>query len=469
MRNAAGKAITPTRGGQPVDFTNTQIDNALNVKVLGDIPRDWWDLTSDLREELGAPPKTLIIVPRVEVGEQLVPMFRERVGVEAALVSHKDGTEGTPDTQKTLARFDDGEVPVLISCAKLTQGFDRPSLRVLMIARPSNDPIPFLQAFGRPLRRDLSDPTKTEARIYDLAGNVDRLGDALNAHYFDGPIGFATHKPSDGKGESGPRVCPGCDFALIGFPEECPECGIDLSKVVVIEEADASFQEVPFGLEVDEREQWKSDYGIDDELLDRILFDHEWLFRTLLAHYARELRFSPKKLIYTRALHQFSLAATPKDHLGCRWRWKGGGACRVSPTTPNCAALPEEKMAMRIFNEHRKLRQGSMPDDLLHLITAKGAARTALLGFRHDPNLPLPPTIRCKCCKRFVPVRHMKSKNNKYGLRGTCDQCISSTRNYRRHWCAWCRDCVWRMGGGEVFPGAFGRLDGIICGACKPW
>ena len=471
MRTAAGKPISPKRGGQPVDFTNTQIDNALNVKVLGDIPRDWWDLTADLREEIGAPPKTLIIVPRVEVGEQLVPMFRERVGVEAAVVSHKDGTEGTPETQKTLARFDDGAVPVLISCAKLTQGFDRPSLRVLMIARPSNDPIPFLQAFGRPLRRDRSDPTKTEARIYDLAGNVDRLGDALNAHYFDGPIGFATHKPSEeGKGEAGPRVCPACDYALMGYPEECPECGLDLTKVVVIEEADASFVEVPFGLEVDEREQWKSEYGIDDELLDKVLFDHEWLFRTVLAHCARELRFSPKQLVYTRALHQFALAGTPKDHIGCRWQ--GNGACRVSPTTPNCAVKPDERMAREIFYEHRKLKQERMPDDLLSLITAKGAARMALLAFRTDPNLPLPPTIRCKCCKRFIPVRNMKSKNNKYGLYGTCGQCRADREraNYRRHWCAWCMKCALGTPGAEVFPAAMtATLDGIVCGACKPW
>lgn len=110
---------------------------------------------------------------------------------------HKPGSADwvcgeTPKDQRRdiLARFASGELQYLANCAILTEGYDCPSLRTIVVARPTKSRSLYAQILGRatrPLpntvdrfdnpelrRKAIACSTKTAAIVLDLVGNSGR-------------------------------------------------------------------------------------------------------------------------------------------------------------------------------------------------------------------------------------------------------------------------------------------------------
>ena len=58
----------------------------------------------------------------------------------------------TKQRQDILKRFQDGEIPCLVNCMVLTEGTDLPSIRTILIARPTVNSSLYEQMVGRGLR-----------------------------------------------------------------------------------------------------------------------------------------------------------------------------------------------------------------------------------------------------------------------------------------------------------------------------
>lgn len=108
--------------------------------------------------------RTIVFVPSVKVAENLVEQF----GGCAALVEAK---LARADRDAVLQRFASGALQVLISVDLVSEGFDVPACDCVLLARPTDSLVVFLQQVGRALR-----PSSRPALILDCVGNVHRHG-----------------------------------------------------------------------------------------------------------------------------------------------------------------------------------------------------------------------------------------------------------------------------------------------------
>ncbi len=112
--------------------------------------------------ERGAGDRTIAFCAGVEHAHQLAADFQS-VGVAAAAVDGK-----TKDRGELLDRFRRGDLQLLTNYGVLTEGFDEPEVRCVLMARPTTSPLVYTQCVGRGLR---SAPGKTACTVIDI---VDR-------------------------------------------------------------------------------------------------------------------------------------------------------------------------------------------------------------------------------------------------------------------------------------------------------
>jgi superfamily II DNA or RNA helicase len=111
--------------------------------------------------------KGLVFTPTVSLAAATTERFRE-AGIAAELL-----TGGTPlgERHAMLERFRAGVTRVLCNCAVLCEGYDDPTVEVIIIARPTKSRALFAQMVGRGLRLH---PGKTDCVVIDVAGNAGR-------------------------------------------------------------------------------------------------------------------------------------------------------------------------------------------------------------------------------------------------------------------------------------------------------
>lgn len=78
------------------------------------------------------------------------------------------------EREEILRRFKGGEIRVVANAACLTTGFDFPALDTVVMARPTMSLALWYQIVGRSIRPH---PSKKEAWLVDLAGNIERFGE----------------------------------------------------------------------------------------------------------------------------------------------------------------------------------------------------------------------------------------------------------------------------------------------------
>ncbi len=140
-------------------------------------------------------------------------------GIPAAYVSAKTPAK---TTERLYKQLEDGELLLLLSCMKLTEGFDLPGVSAIISGRPTLSKALYHQMLGRGLR--LSPETgKTDCIVLDPSGNVQR-------HHFIEDLKEISLEPAKEKqeAEAPKKICPfsmgGCGAIIYASLMHCPNC-----------------------------------------------------------------------------------------------------------------------------------------------------------------------------------------------------------------------------------------------------
>ncbi|MFI2237926.1 sacsin N-terminal ATP-binding-like domain-containing protein [Streptomyces chrestomyceticus] len=122
------------------------------VDSVADLPGDW---------------PTLLFATSVDHAKYLAAMLNDQ-GVPSAAV---DSTTSTQDRRNRIENFRSGRIRVLTNYGVLTQGFDAPATRVVVVARPVYSTNVYQQMIGRGLRGPLNGG-KESCLILNVSDNI---------------------------------------------------------------------------------------------------------------------------------------------------------------------------------------------------------------------------------------------------------------------------------------------------------
>ena len=183
-------------------------------ELIGDIVTTW------LKHGQGK--QTVAFGANIAHSQHIAQAFN-RVGIDARHLDHN-----VPQAEKNelLAAFDRKEFLVLCNPLLLREGWDCPSVEVLILARPTKSLISYVQICGRVLRPA---PGKQNATIIDHSGTCLRLGmptdDRSGMELDDGKPKSGSDAEDKEKEEALPKPCPNCHFLKPAKTPICPACG----------------------------------------------------------------------------------------------------------------------------------------------------------------------------------------------------------------------------------------------------
>jgi len=175
------------------------------TSLLGDPIKSYLSVGEDAR--------AIAFCINVEHSKQLALQFN-MAGIPAESL---DANTPNAERLQSLADFTAGKVKILTNCGILGEGYDCPKAEVVIMARPTLSLGLYLQQIGRALR---TADGKTEARIIDHAGNVQRHGFISDV---EADLTAGIKKKKQDKKIS-VRTCPKCFAVLPGGTKECIAC-----------------------------------------------------------------------------------------------------------------------------------------------------------------------------------------------------------------------------------------------------
>ncbi|MGW5582897.1 DEAD/DEAH box helicase [Streptomyces sp. NPDC003857] len=128
----------------------------------------------DRIEELPSDWPVLVFATSVEHAQVLAALLQDR-GITAASI---EGRTPPSIRRRRIAAFKDNRVRVLTNYKVLTQGFDAPAVRAVVVARPTFSPNTYIQMIGRGLRGELNGG-KESCLILNVADNIENFGRGL--------------------------------------------------------------------------------------------------------------------------------------------------------------------------------------------------------------------------------------------------------------------------------------------------
>lgn len=163
--------------------------------------------------------RTIAFTVNVQHSRHLCEAFVAE-GIPAA---HVDGTTPIKVANRIYRQLATGEILVLSSCMKLTEGFDESSVSAVLLCRPTQSKALFFQMVGRGLRL-CPETEKIDCVILDQSGNIGRHG------FIEDLKQISLEPGENSKDISAPKkVCPtddgGCGAILYAFFKQCPLCG----------------------------------------------------------------------------------------------------------------------------------------------------------------------------------------------------------------------------------------------------
>jgi superfamily II DNA or RNA helicase len=196
------------------DYNLADLEVLLNqAPLLADVVATWLQRAADRR--------TIVYAVSIAHAVALAEAFR-REGVAA---EHVDAGTPAPVRAATFDRFRCGETQVLTNCFLAAYGFDLPALSCVVLARPTQSLMLYLQMLGRGLR--IADG-KRDCVVLDHSGAVHRHGFATDARCWT-LAGRTALVPSPSRATE-PRQakeCPACHAVWLDGAT-CPECGYTL-------------------------------------------------------------------------------------------------------------------------------------------------------------------------------------------------------------------------------------------------
>jgi superfamily II DNA or RNA helicase len=218
--------VNVTKGDYAADALERAVDRAA---LVGNIVEHW------LEHARGV--STIAFAVSVAHSMHIAQRFRE-AGITA---EHLDGMTPTAERDAILARFGSGETCVVTNVNCLSEGFDQPSVKCAILARPTKSTGLYLQQAGRILR-----PWRNARAII-----LDHGGCALEHGLPQDDREFSLEgrkKRSKTTVASPVRECPSCDAVLSLNTRLCPECGYQLvAERELPEEASGKLIEVQPG------------------------------------------------------------------------------------------------------------------------------------------------------------------------------------------------------------------------------
>lgn len=186
------------------DYDPTQLSAAVDRKELvGNIVEHWQRLASDRL--------TVVFAASVEHSKHIAAQFKA-AGVAA---EHLDGMTPTEERDAILARLECGETRVVVNYGVLVEGWDQPSVKCAILARPTKSKGAYLQMAGRILRPYMG----LDALILDHAGCTLEHGFVEDDREFT--LEAAPKKP---KTAATGKTCPEC-FAIVPIAARiCEAC-----------------------------------------------------------------------------------------------------------------------------------------------------------------------------------------------------------------------------------------------------
>ncbi|MFJ4691972.1 DEAD/DEAH box helicase [Streptomyces sp. NPDC088766] len=143
-------------------------DHARSRRIVDEVaglPKDW---------------PTLLFATSVDHANYLAALFNDR-GVTAAAV---DSTTSAQDRRRRIEDFRDGRIRVLTNYGVLTQGFDAPATRVVVVARPVYSTNVYQQMIGRGLRGP-KNGGKPTCLILNVSDNIENFDTRLAFTQFE--------------------------------------------------------------------------------------------------------------------------------------------------------------------------------------------------------------------------------------------------------------------------------------------
>ncbi len=190
------------------DYAARDLDDAMNRQALvGNIVEHWQRHAGGVR--------TVVFAVSVAHSRHITERFRE-AGVVA---EHLDGATPTPERDAILARLDRGETLVVSNCSVLCEGWDQPSVKCAVLARPTKSTGLYLQQAGRILRPW----NDTAAVILDHAGCALEHGLPQDEREFSLEGAKRRRGPRDATALV--RECPSCFLVSSLATRVCPACG----------------------------------------------------------------------------------------------------------------------------------------------------------------------------------------------------------------------------------------------------
>lgn len=185
------------------DYNLEDLENAVNKSsLIGNTTSEW------VKRAGGR--KTVVFAVSVDHSKALCASF-DAVGARAG---HIDGTTPEADRSETLAKLERGELDVICNVGVLCEGWDMPSCKCLVLARPTKSLGLYMQMAGRILR-----PFGDQAPlILDHGGNVDRHGMPHEDREWS-----LDAKVKKG-GAAPAKACPACFAYVAASCTVCPFC-----------------------------------------------------------------------------------------------------------------------------------------------------------------------------------------------------------------------------------------------------
>jgi len=220
------------------DYDAEQLGAAVDQSgLVGNIVEHWETHAGDRQ--------TVCFAVNVEHSKHIVERFKER----GHTAEHLDGTTPAAERDAILARLERGETRIVSNCAVLCEGWDQPSVKCAILARPTKSLGMYLQQAGRILRPWLG----LGAIILDHAGCALEHGLPQDDREFslDAPKKRRTVTTTC-------KTCPQC-YAIVALATRQCECG-HIFEVAPAEdktvEADGKLVEVRPATQEEKRADW---------------------------------------------------------------------------------------------------------------------------------------------------------------------------------------------------------------------
>jgi DNA repair protein RadD len=198
------KALVAGIASQHGDYATSQLGKVMmRGKLMGDVVSE--------TNRLAPGERTLVFAVNREHGKELAARFRKAGRPTAYL----DGETPAGERAGILARLESGEVEVVVNIDVLTEGFDCPAVKCIVLARPTKSLTRFLQYCGRASRNYHG----KRPIIVDNAGNCWRHGLPEQERE------WSLEGREKGTGEPAVRHCKECGAMMPINATECPECG----------------------------------------------------------------------------------------------------------------------------------------------------------------------------------------------------------------------------------------------------